>query len=62
VRVLAAEQSQYWSTPAPSGVTSMQGPQGQAPQGPQQAQLSISRGALLRCALTTPVIDAHALK
>jgi len=71
VHVLAAEQSQYRSLPGPSGVTSMQGPPGQPqsanPAAPEEEQpgtpqLSMSRGAVLHLALTSPIIDAHALK
>jgi len=66
--VLAAEQSQYRSLPGPSGVTSMQGQQqGANPAAPEEGQrgtpqLSMSKGAVLHLALTTPIIDVHALK
>jgi hypothetical protein len=63
VRVLAAEQSHYKSLPAPSGVTSMQGPQAQQPGESQGTpQLSMSKGAALNLALISPIIDAKSLE
>jgi hypothetical protein len=69
VLVLAAEQTAYQTVP--SGVTSMQKSEGQpegggpsaAPPGPSVIpQVSMSRGAMLKLELTTPVVDAHGLR
>jgi hypothetical protein len=71
VHVLAAEQSHYRSLPGPSGVTSMQEPEGQQqganPAAPEEGQLgtpqlSMTKGAVLHLSLTSPIIDAHTLK
>jgi hypothetical protein len=66
VLVLAAEQTPY-QTVVPSGVTSMQKPEGGAPAGAPAGpsvtpQFSIARGATLKLELTTPLVDAHGLK
>jgi hypothetical protein len=66
VLVLAAEQTPYQTVP--SGVTSMQkqtegGGPAEAPSGVTVIpQVSMSRGAMLKVELTTPIIDAHGLK
>jgi hypothetical protein len=65
VLVLAAEQTPYQTVP--SGVTSMQKPEGGEPAealpGPSVTpQVSISRGAMIKLELTTPIVDAHGLK
>jgi hypothetical protein len=65
VLVLGAEQTPYQTVP--SGVTSMQKPEGGGPATAELGlsvipQVSISRGATLKLELTTPIVDAHGLK
>lgn len=65
-RVLSAQQNRYRALPAPSGVTSMQlgatEPQGPEPSGAgEQVEITVPRGAMLKVALTTPVIDVRSI-
>lgn len=66
VRVLSAQESRYRSLPAQSGVTNAQ-PSTDAQAAPPPAgsgtlQISLARGAAVRVALTTPVVDGRALR
>lgn len=65
-RVVSAQQNRYRALPAPSGVTSMQSgvtePQGPQPSGTsEQVEITIPRGAMLKVALTTPVVDVRSI-
>ena len=65
-RVMSAQQNRYRALPAPTGVTSMQ-PGVTEPQGPegtgtgQNVEITIPRGAMLKVALTTPVVDVRSI-